>query len=85
MATVLVAIALLQGRVTETGLTDESSLACRENKICWTVVVHTFNPSTLEAEAGGKFKASLIYRVSSRSRPGLLRGNPVQEENKIYA
>jgi hypothetical protein len=32
------------------------------------VVVHAFNPSTQEAEAGGfsEFEASLVYRVSSR-------------------
>jgi hypothetical protein len=30
-------------------------------------VVHTFNLSTWEAEAGGsKFEASLVYKVSSR-------------------
>jgi hypothetical protein len=33
------------------------------------VVVHAFNPSTWEAEAGGisEFKASLVYKVSSRT------------------
>jgi hypothetical protein len=31
------------------------------------VVVHAFNPSTQEAEAGrSEFEASLVYRVSSR-------------------
>ena len=32
----------------------------------WEVVVHAFNPSMWEAEAGG---ANLVYRVSSSSRP----------------
>jgi hypothetical protein len=33
------------------------------------VMVHAFNPSTLEAEAGGslEFEASLVYRTSSRT------------------
>jgi hypothetical protein len=32
------------------------------------VVAHAFNPSTREAEAGiSEFKASLVYRVSSRT------------------
>jgi hypothetical protein len=32
------------------------------------VVVHAFNPSTQEAEAGvSEFKASLVYRVSPRT------------------
>jgi hypothetical protein len=34
------------------------------------VVAHTFNPSTWEAEAGGRiseFEASLVYKVSSRT------------------
>jgi hypothetical protein len=34
------------------------------------VVVHTFNPSTWEAEAGGflsEFEARLVYRVSART------------------
>lgn len=32
------------------------------------MAVHTFNPSTLEAEAGGpEFEASLVYIVSSRT------------------
>jgi hypothetical protein len=32
------------------------------------VVAHAFDPSTWEAEAGGfEFKASLVYRVSSRT------------------
>jgi hypothetical protein len=35
--------------------------------------LNAFNPSTQEAEAGGfEFKASLVYRVSSR-QPGLYR------------
>ena len=31
------------------------------------IVVHTFNPSTWEAEAGREFEASLVYVVSSRT------------------
>lgn len=33
--------------------------------ICWAVVMHTFNPSTQEAEVGGslELKASLVYIV----------------------
>ena len=32
-------------------------------------MVHNFNPSTREAEAGGslEFEANLVYRVSSRT------------------
>ena len=40
-------------------------------EISWAVVVHTFNLSAQEAEAGGplfcEFKASLVYKVSSRT------------------
>ena len=37
---------------------------CSRNKWCWVVVVHTFNPSTCEAEAGGSLlvRASLVYK-----------------------
>jgi hypothetical protein len=48
------------------------------------VVVHAFNPSTWEAEAGrwiSKFKASLIYRVSSRTARATQR-NPVSKNQK---
>jgi hypothetical protein len=39
---------------------------------------HAFNPSTWEAEAGGflEFKASLVYKVSSRTARATQR-NPV--------
>jgi hypothetical protein len=44
------------------------------------VVVHTFNPSTREAEAGGslEFEASLVYKVSSRTARAIQR-NPVSK------
>jgi hypothetical protein len=44
------------------------------------VVVHAFNPSTQEAEAGGslEFEASLVYRVSSRTARATQR-NPVSK------
>jgi hypothetical protein len=45
------------------------------------VVVHTFNPSTQEAEAGrqiSEFEASLVYRVSSRTARAIQR-NPVSK------
>jgi hypothetical protein len=40
-----------------------------ENQESQVVVVHIFNPSTQEVEAGGlcEFKASLVYKVSSRA------------------
>ena len=40
------------------------------------VVAHTFNPSTQEAEAS-EFKASLVYRVSSRTPRAVTERNPV--------
>jgi hypothetical protein len=45
-------------------------------------VAHTFNPSTWEAEAGkiSEFKASLVYRVSSRTARATQR-NPVSNNN----
>jgi hypothetical protein len=48
------------------------------------VVVHTFNPSTREAEAGGflSSRPSLVYRVSSRTVRATLR-NPVSENQKV--
>jgi hypothetical protein len=42
------------------------------------LVVHTFNPRTWEAEAGGwisDFEASLVYRVSSRTDKATLRNS----------
>jgi hypothetical protein len=47
------------------------------------VVALAFNPSTWEAEAGGflKFKASLVYRVSSRTARATQR-NPVSKNQK---
>jgi hypothetical protein len=45
--------------------------------------VHAFNPSTWEAEACGfEFKASLVYRVSSRTARATQR-NPVSKNQKI--
>jgi hypothetical protein len=41
------------------------------------MVVHALNPSSREAEAGGfEFKASLVYKVSSRTARAIQR-NPV--------
>ena len=28
------------------------NICCLKKKICWVVVLHTFNPSTLQAETG---------------------------------
>jgi hypothetical protein len=40
------------------------------------VVVHAFNPSTREAEAGRfEFKANLVYRVSSRTARAIQRNH----------
>lgn len=36
-------------------------------QVCWGVVIHTFNPSTRAAEAGGsEFEAHLVFRVESQ-------------------
>jgi hypothetical protein len=55
----------------------------KQQKMSWAVVAHTFNPSTWEAEAGGflEFKASLVYRVSSRTARATRR-NPVSKGKK---
>jgi hypothetical protein len=45
------------------------------------VVVHTFNPSTREAEAG-ELETSLIYKVSSRTARATQK-NPVSKKKKI--
>jgi hypothetical protein len=43
------------------------------------VVAHAFNPSTREAEAeAGRFEASLVYNVSSRTARAIQR-NPVSK------
>jgi hypothetical protein len=50
------------------------------------MVVHTFNPSTGEAEAGGflsSIEASLVYKVSCRTARAIQR-NPVSKEKKRY-
>lgn len=42
------------------------------------VVVHTFNPSTREAEAGGPLSSRLAWSTDQVPvQPGLHRGNPV--------
>jgi hypothetical protein len=50
------------------------------------VVVHAFNPSTLEAEAGGflssRPKASLVYKVSSRTARAIQRNPVSKNKNK---
>jgi hypothetical protein len=44
------------------------------------MVVHTFNPSTWEAETGGsEFETSLVYRVSSRTARATQR-NPISKK-----
>jgi hypothetical protein len=46
------------------------------------VVAHAFNPSTREAEAGGfLFKASLVYKVSSRTARAIQK-NPASKNKK---
>jgi hypothetical protein len=46
------------------------------------VVAHTFNPSTWEAETGiSEFKASLVYKVNSRTARAIQR-NPVSKSRK---
>jgi hypothetical protein len=50
----------------------------------WAVVVHAFNPSTWEVEAGriSEFKASLVYRVSSRMDSQGYTEKPCLKQNK---
>jgi hypothetical protein len=56
-----------------------------KTKRSWAVVVHAFNPSTWEAEAGGflssRPEASLVYKVSSRTARAIQR-NPVLKKKK---
>lgn len=48
-----------------------------QKNLIWALVAHTFDPSTLAAEAGEcEFEASLMYRASSRTVRETLR-NPV--------
>jgi hypothetical protein len=46
------------------------------------VVAHAFNPSTWEAEAGcfSEFKASLVYRVSSKTARATQRNLDVKKQ-----
>jgi hypothetical protein len=47
------------------------------------VVTHAFDPSTREAEAGGfEFKASLVYKVSSRTAKTIQRNPVLKNQNK---
>ena len=50
----------------------------------WAVVVHTFNPSTREAEAGDlcEFEASLVYRASSTTARATQRNPVSKKKNK---
>jgi hypothetical protein len=49
----------------------------------WVVVAHTFDPSAWKAESRwiSEFKASLVYKVSSRTARATQR-NPVSKKNK---
>ena len=49
------------------------------------VVVHSFNPSTQKAEAEDpcEFKASLIYRASSRKARAVTQRNPISKKPTI--
>jgi hypothetical protein len=60
--------------------TDKRNLVALEDRIKPGVVAHAFNPSTREAEAGGflSSKASLVYKVSSRTAKAIQR-NPVSK------
>ena len=60
-------------------------ISSAENAVLWhALVVHTFMPSTREAEAGGslEFQASPVYRVSARTARAPQR-NPVSKNKKI--
>jgi hypothetical protein len=53
--------------------------------MCQAVVAHAFNPSTWKAEGRGRqiseFKASLVYRVSSRTARATLK-NPISKSKQ---
>jgi hypothetical protein len=51
-----------------------------KSKLLSLAVMHTFNPGAWEAEVG-EFKASLVYRMSSRIARGTQR-NPVSGGEK---
>ena len=54
----------------------------KNKKLSQAVVAHAFNPNTLEAEAGrSEFKASPVYRVSSRTASSTQRN--LVSKNKI--
>jgi hypothetical protein len=57
--------------------------ALRIHRQSWAVVVHAFNPRTWEAPSRriSEFKASLVYRVSSRIARATQR-NPVLKERE---
>ena len=47
------------------------------------MVVHTFDPRTQEAEAGGsEFEASLVYTVSSKTAKATQRNPVLKKKNK---
>lgn len=58
-------------------LSREADPSPKPSSLTLGIVLHTFSPSTWEAEAGGSlFKASLVYTASPRTekyrqRPGL--------------
>jgi hypothetical protein len=56
--------------------------------LCQAVVAHAFNPSTWEAEGDrgrqiSEFKASLVYRVSSRTARAIQRNSASKNNNII--
>jgi hypothetical protein len=65
-------------------------VCCLKKKIKPGVVVHTFNPSTLGGRGRriSEFKASLVYRVSSRiaratqRNPVLKKSHPTPQKNQ---
>jgi hypothetical protein len=63
--------------------TKQNKQTNKKKNRCLAVVVHAFNPSTWEAEAVRfqEFKASLVYKVSSRTARATQR-NPVSKKKK---
>ena len=65
-------------------LSREADPSPKPSSLTLGIVLHTFSPSTWEAEAGGSlFKASLVYTVSSRiARTMSMERDPVTKQNK---
>ena len=72
-------------QATLSGIFQTTCIKDSKSKTDYSVVMHTFNPSTWKAEAQAdlcEFKARLVYKESSRTNRAVTQRNPVSETKR---